>query len=676
MKAQIRRSLLLLALALPAFGAGAQSLLPQQRPIGPAPSIAVPAEDFLFQNFPLSAQDQAFLSFRRARQSNTGTAESQQALFAQLAGYPLVDYAVSWNLYDAVKSDPSDPILQAQVLDFLKSHQGEYIAERLGTDVARIAAPKGDSTFFEALYAPLQWNKTEPDLAAWHESFQLLAGKGNTEYGVSLLREAKNPHAPAFMSLAESILGRDPGKIWEISSYLIEHRFNSDAQRLLQAYMPNAPLSLPQVFSSPEKWVTTPDAQATPRLITAACLVVGYSHPEDAAAMISSLDSQIPKEDRNLLWNFLGYRSAIINTISDSSQYFTNAGEGLMDSRVSQPDEVAGWRVKAALAAGNWKEVERAIGSMTPEKLGADESAYWLGRARIAQGDRGEGEKILSSITGHHTFYGKLACDALNVPYPGDGARPSVAESDVRQWMQNPSIIRAVLLCRLGLYSMASREWNWALRDAKKPQLIAAAEYARRIGLADRMISTAGKLPDSLFQSDLSFPIPSQKSVAAIAQETNVPEAWIYGITRQESRFMVTVSSGAGARGLMQLMPATARWTAKRYGVGDGNPDLSDPLTNMKLGAYYLKYLDDRFDGQKTLATAGYNAGPGRSITWRRNLSASQDGAIFAELIPFSETRTYVKNVLNNTAEYARILGKPVRLTELLGTITPPSPDN
>ena len=126
----------------------------------------------------------------------------------------------------------------------------------------------------------------------------------------------------------------------------------------------------------------------------------------------------------------------------------------------------------------------------------------------------------------------------------------------------------------------------------------------------------------------------------------------------------------------MQLMPATARWTAKRYGVGDGNPDLSDPLTNMKLGAYYLKYLDDRFDGQKTLATAGYNAGPGRSITWRRNLSASQDGAIFAELIPFSETRTYVKNVLNNTAEYARILGKPVRLTELLGTITPPSPDN
>ena len=111
---------------------------------------------------------------------------------------------------------------------------------------------------------------------------------------------------------------------------------------------------------------------------------------------------------------------------------------------------------EAALAAGNWKEVERAIGSMTPEKLGADESAYWLGRAKIAQGDRSEGEKVLSSITGHHTFYGKLACDALNVPYPGDGARPSVAESDVRQWMQNPSIIRAVLLRRLGLYSMAS----------------------------------------------------------------------------------------------------------------------------------------------------------------------------------------------------------------------------
>ncbi|MCI5850481.1 MAG: lytic transglycosylase domain-containing protein [Sutterellaceae bacterium] len=665
---------LLLAALFP-FQAGAASapaLMPPAAIPSASSSILFPTRDFLFQSFPLTSQDEAFLAYRKARTGKTLTPELSQSLMAEMQGYPLASYIESWSYYDGISADPEDPVLAAEALEFLRAHSGEYVAERLGTDLARVAAKNGNMDFFRLLYEPLQWNKTEPDIAAWHLALEIEKGGGSVPEAVRLLRNTGKLMTPAFSSLTAAVLSRSPGLAWQVASFYIQHQYFQEARRLLKEYSGEDPSSIDAALSRPSDWIQGADSSADPKLFTAACLAAGYGNPAGCAAALDSSGVQLSPGDRNLIWNFLGYRTAVSSTVSTASQYFEKAGDGSSDPRLSQPDIVAGWRLKAALGTGNWKEVERAAEAMPLNSELKDGPVYWLGRAKTALGEKEEGKEILLGLSRSHTYYGKLACDALGLPYPGDGREHAFSESDVKQWMQNPSIIRAVLLRRLGLYSMASREWNWALRGASEKQLAAAADYARRIGLADRMINTAGKLPDQYFRSELSFPTPSEKLIAGIASETGVPEAWIYGITRQESRFVVSVASGAGARGLMQLLPSTARWTAKRYGVGDGNPDLSDPVTNMKLGAWYLHYLDERFGGQKALATAGYNAGPGRPASWRQRLLGPVEGAVFTELIPFSETRNYVKAVLANTAEYARILGKPVRLTDLLGTIAPP----
>ncbi|MGA1664672.1 MAG: lytic transglycosylase domain-containing protein, partial [Burkholderiaceae bacterium] len=157
---------------------------------------------------------------------------------------------------------------------------------------------------------------------------------------------------------------------------------------------------------------------------------------------------------------------------------------------------------------------------------------------------------------------------------------------------------------------------------------------------------------------------------------------WVIGLIRQESRFITDIKSPVGATGLMQIMPNTAKMLAKetgdrRFKLGE----LSDPASNIRLGTHYMAQLRDQFGGSIVLATAAYNAGPSRSKLWRASLGGAIEGAAFAESIPFTETRDYVKAVTANTAVYQRLMDRglikvslqqaPERLVDLLGTITP-----
>jgi soluble lytic murein transglycosylase len=146
-------------------------------------------------------------------------------------------------------------------------------------------------------------------------------------------------------------------------------------------------------------------------------------------------------------------------------------------------------------------------------------------------------------------------------------------------------------------------------------------------------------------------------------------EAWVYGLIRQESRFIVDARSSAGAGGLMQLMPATAKWVAKKMGWRSSrNPDVTEVDTNVSLGTYYLRYVLDTLDGQPVLASAAYNAGPGRARAWRPEEPI--EGAIYAETIPFNETRDYVKKVMSNATYYAQNFSQQFQsLKQRLGTI-------
>jgi soluble lytic murein transglycosylase len=169
----------------------------------------------------------------------------------------------------------------------------------------------------------------------------------------------------------------------------------------------------------------------------------------------------------------------------------------------------------------------------------------------------------------------------------------------------------------------------------------------------------------------LRFLAPYRELAQKASRENDIDEAWVYGLMRQESRFINVARSSVGAAGLMQIMPATARWIAQRLGIKGFQPqEMQDPAKNIQFGAYYLKHVQTSLDGSPVLATAAYNAGPSRAQRWRG--SQPMEAAVYIESIPFAETRDYVKKVMSNAMYYAARFGQPsVLLKDRLGTVPP-----
>jgi soluble lytic murein transglycosylase len=212
---------------------------------------------------------------------------------------------------------------------------------------------------------------------------------------------------------------------------------------------------------------------------------------------------------------------------------------------------------------------------------------------------------------------------------------------------------RALALIALGLRNEGVREWNFSLRGMDDRALLAAAERACAREVWDRCINTSERTRHEI-DLEQRFPLPFRDDVTARAREIGLDPAYVYGLIRQESRFILDARSGVGASGLMQIMPATARWTARKIGLPYTEQLIADRATNLKLGTSYLKLVLDDFDGSQPLAAAAYNAGPSRSRRWREG--AVLEPAVWAENIPFAETRDYVKKVLSNATVYAALL--------------------
>jgi soluble lytic murein transglycosylase len=230
-----------------------------------------------------------------------------------------------------------------------------------------------------------------------------------------------------------------------------------------------------------------------------------------------------------------------------------------------------------------------------------------------------------------------------------------------------PGIQRALALYRLDLDPEAFREWFWAVRGLEDRDLLAAAELARVAGEPDRAINTAERTVQ-LHDFAQRYPLPHRAALATASAQFGIDEAWLYAIIRQESRFMPEARSRAGATGLMQLMPATARWVARQIPVPAFRPAmLAQPDVNVQMGTYYFKRVLAEL-GDPVLAATAYNAGPGRARRWRD--VRALEGAIYAETIPFNETRDYVKKVVANTWYYThRLTGRTASMRQLLGNV-------
>jgi soluble lytic murein transglycosylase len=227
----------------------------------------------------------------------------------------------------------------------------------------------------------------------------------------------------------------------------------------------------------------------------------------------------------------------------------------------------------------------------------------------------------------------------------------------------------------LGIRGEGVREWNYTTNlhqsgGMPERELLAAADLACQREVWDRCINTSERTK-GVIDASQRFPTPFQRSVVERAQAIGLDPAYVYGLIRQESRFIMDARSHVGASGLMQVMPATARWTAKKIGLNNFTPDqINDRETNITIGTAYLKLALDDFAGSMPLAAAAYNAGPSRPRNWRNG--PVLEAAIWAENVPFAETRDYVKKVLANTTNYAALLtGQPQSLKARLGKVGP-----
>ena len=365
--------------------------------------------------------------------------------------------------------------------------------------------------------------------------------------------------------------------------------------------------------------------------------------------------------ERQWAWSQIALQGAKKH-LSETVGWYANAGKTALS------EDGAQWKVRAALRAQEWGVVRDTIEAMPAELAAKPDWTYWLGRALKSGGRTTEADALFEKISGQPNFYSNLADEELGrTVLPPPKAKATTSE-ETRAALDNPGIRRALAFFRLDLRTEAVKEWNWSLRGMDDRELLAAANLAKRNQIWDRAINTADKTRNE-HDFTLRFLAPYGETVRPAAQNQSLDDAWVYGLMRQESRFITNAKSNVGASGLMQLMPATAKWVAKKIGLRDFSQGrVNDTETNVLLGTSYMRLVMENLDNHPVLASAAYNAGPGRAKKWRADRPL--EGAIYAESIPFSETRDYVKKVMSNAVYYsAQFNGKPDSLKTRLGVI-------
>jgi soluble lytic murein transglycosylase len=380
-----------------------------------------------------------------------------------------------------------------------------------------------------------------------------------------------------------------------------------------------------------------------------------------AARILEPALTLLNEADQQYVWGLLALEAARRHEPQALPWFQKTGGVGLSDNQRE-------WWARAALRAGDWRVVLWVVGGMRDEIRSQPAWQYWQARAMKVLGNSLAANRIFAALSREPHYYGQLSSEELGTVMGSQAINIKVSGDEIAAVAGDAGVARAMALYELELRTEAANEWIWAVRNFNDRQLLAAAELARSRQWHDRAINTAERTRD-LHDFDLRFISPYRELASREARENNLDEAWVYGLMRQESRFVNVAKSSVGAAGLMQIMPATGRWIAQRLGIkGFNTKSLSEPETNIKFGTYYLRHVLESLDNQPVLATAAYNAGPRRAQRWRDN--KPMEGAVYIESIPFSETRDYVKKVMSNAMYYALRFGQPsLLLVDRLGTI-------
>ncbi|WP_323897114.1 transglycosylase SLT domain-containing protein [Aeromonas caviae] len=328
--------------------------------------------------------------------------------------------------------------------------------------------------------------------------------------------------------------------------------------------------------------------------------------------------------------------------------------------RLKDP-ELVELRARLAIWEQDWRGLEGWVKRMPMGLQKEDRWRYWMARSLEKQGRQKPARDLYLETASLRGFYGFMAAQRTGVPYrmKNQSVVHKVPDwqSASRRW---PFLLRVRELLAMNEITAARSEWIHNMDRNSVAQRLEFGHIALNQGWHELAIlsSIRAEAWDAL---DLRFPLPLKRTFSQMAQERTMNTSLLYAISRQESALYPQAQSPVGARGLMQLMPATAKETAGKLGVPYRNEQqLFDPAMNIRLGSAYLKRLLDVYDGNRILAAAAYNAGPGRVKRWREQ-SDNKPMDVWVESIPYRETRNYVQNVLSFDLIYQHKLQQPLR---------------
>ncbi len=595
----------------------------------------------------LRAQREAFQIAERSLQAGTSVD------YTALRGYPLYPYLRYRDLSRRLTEFPV-----GEVRDFLQTYPDTPLVNRLRNAWLRQLA--GARRWDEYLRDVVP--SRDPTFECWRRQALLAAGQTEAalqDFAALWLRGHSLPNTCDPVIAAWQAAGNpSDGQRWQRFALAMDEG-EIGLARFLRTDMPEADQSLA------DAWLAVADdptlildaarfKPGDPRI--PAILADGLQRwtRRDALAATAALDALkqrepalasplAPAERQLALWIASDYHPTALARL-----------DALPEAVVDR--DVREWRIRVCLRRGDWPETLRRLDLLPPEERDSPRWQYWRGRALEMLGQPEPARQAYRAAAGQRDFYGFLAADRLGIPYTIADNPLAVSATELDALLvRSPGLQRARELYVLGREPEADTEWRRAIQSFDRAALKQAALLAHRWEWHHQAIVTIARAEhwDDL---ELRFPLAYREGVVSNARADTLDPAWVYAVIRQESSFRPDARSPVGALGLMQLMPATGEQIALELRDTTAAPDLLQPDTNIRYGVHYLRRMLERLQDNPILATAAYNAGPNKVTQWLP-VGGPVPADVWAETIPYRETRTYVQRVMEYAAVYRHLLG-------------------
>lgn len=588
---------------------------------------------------------------------------------AQLETHPLYPWVEYARLQRRIAT-----VSRSQAQDFLRRHQGQAVADAFRSLWLAALARRQDWPAFLAAWAPTG----DVALRCAHLNARQATGRADAEW----IREAQAVWRSSGKSLPDACdpvfavldarRGLDAALRWERIELAAAEQ-QPGVMRSAARGLPAAERALAEDYAAFQQAVHTraldwPRTERSRRMAMHGLARLGKADPAAAELQLPRYAQALGMTEAErgpvlyqiALWTVASYEP-------DSARRLDAVPESAYDERLHE------WRLREALARGDWRAALAAVRKM-PAAMREDARWRYL-EARLAEktGAAAEAQALYRQAARSATFHGFLAADRLEQPYALCPLRVDAGQADApeRQAVAgDPALVRALELFKIERTGWAVREWNSALARFDDRQRRLAVAVAGEHGWYDRAVFSLGRQPEEQRFYELRFPLHHGEAIRRESARHGLDPAWVAAEIRAESAFNPRARSPANARGLMQVLPATAAGVARRLGIRWGGAEsLYDPETNLRYGTSYLREMEDKY-GLPYVAIAAYNAGPAPTARWQSQ-RPNFDPDIWIETISYRETREYVARILAFSVIYDwRLNGDALPVTDrMLGRL-------